>query len=287
MGGHHRDRTGYGEQCTLGGCGFAAPTPAHCRIGGGASPQALGGSTPRIEEPRNGRMTRVKPTGQFQSERSLTMPRKVFDKLTSGVGVILVVVLLIAGGLMTWGHSFANSNVHNQLAQQQILFPTATEINAVKAQYAKGGQAAVTDPEFPDAAVMIPALEPYAGQQLLTGAGAQVYADDFIAKHLYAMPYHGVYSLVSTASRIAKPGSAAATQLAGLETTVFQGTTLRGLLLEAYGFGTIATILLWGAIVSFIGAALLAVLVGLGFWHAARVPEEVEILTSHKVAAAA
>jgi hypothetical protein len=215
------------------------------------------------------------------------MKRKVFDKLASSVGVVLVAVLLIAGGLMTWGHSFANSNVHNQLAQQQIYFPTAKEIAAVKVEYAKGGQKAVTDPEFPNAALMIPALEPYAGQQLLTGKGAQVYANDFIGQHLYAMPLHGVYSAVSTAARAAKPGSKQATTMAALETTVFQGTTLRGLLLEAYGFGMIATILFWGALAAFIGAALLALFVGLGFWHAAQVPEEQEILTSHRVAATA
>ena len=129
------------------------------------------------------------------------MSRQVFDRLASGVGVVLVVVLLVAGGLLTWGHSFAQSNVHNQLAEQQISFPTATEINAVKAQYDKGGQKAVTDPEFPNAKLMIPALEPYAGQQLLSGKEAQVYANDFIGQHLYAMPLHGVYSQVSAAAR--------------------------------------------------------------------------------------
>jgi hypothetical protein len=211
------------------------------------------------------------------------MQRKVLDKLASSVGVILVIVLVVAGGLMTWGHSFASSNVHNQLAQQQIYFPKAAEINAVKVQYAKGGQKAVTDPEFPNAAVMIPALEPYAGQQLLTGSGARVYANDFIAMHLYAMPLHGVYSAVSTAARTAKPGTTAATSFAALETTVFQGTTLRGLLLEAYGFG----IMMWGAIAAFVGAAILALFVGLGFWHAAKVSEEEKVFTSNRVAAAA
>ena len=44
------------------------------------------------------------------------MSRKVFDKLTSAGGVVAVVVLLVAGGLLTWGHSFVNSNVHDQLA---------------------------------------------------------------------------------------------------------------------------------------------------------------------------
>src|SRR5579862_1172598 len=139
------------------------------------------------------------------------MQRKVFDRLASGVGAALVVILLVAGGLLVWGQSFASSNVHDQLAQQQISFPTKTEITAVKAQYAKGGQKAVTDPEFPNAKLMVPALEPYAGEQVLTGKQAQVYANDFIGQHLYAMPYHGVYSQISGAYMAAKPGSAQAT----------------------------------------------------------------------------
>jgi hypothetical protein len=207
------------------------------------------------------------------------MSRKIFDQLASGVGVVLVVILLVAGGLLVWGHSFAQSNVHNQLAQQQISFPTATEINAVKAQYDKGGQKAVTDPEFPNAKLMIPALEPYAGQQLLTGKEAQVYANDFIGQHLHAMPLHGIYSKVSTAARAAKPGSKQATELSSVEATVFQGTTLRGLLLEAYGFGTIATIMFWGVISSFALALIIAVLVGLGFWHAARTTEDARLMS--------
>ena len=51
------------------------------------------------------------------------MNRRVIDLLVSGAGAIVVVVLLVAGGLLLWGHSFANSNVHDQLAQQQIFFP--------------------------------------------------------------------------------------------------------------------------------------------------------------------
>jgi hypothetical protein len=202
------------------------------------------------------------------------MQRKAFDKLASGIGAALVVILLVAGGLLVWGHSFANSNVHSQLAQQQVYFPKQSEINAVKAQYAKGGQKAVTDPEFPNAKLMIAALEPYAGQQVTTGQEAQVYADDFIGQHLYAMPLHGVYSQVSTAARSAKPGSKQAAEMAALETTVFQGTTLRGMLLEAYAFGTIGTVMIWGAIAAFVGAALLLLLTGLGISHANRTSAE-------------
>jgi hypothetical protein len=70
----------------------------------------------------------------------------------------------------------------------------------------------------------------------------------------------------------------------GVVQTIFKGTTLRGLLLEAYAFSTVATIMLYGAITSFILAAVLAILailamlVGLGFWHAHRTSEETEML---------
>jgi len=194
------------------------------------------------------------------------MQRRVLDKLVSGTGALLVVLLLAAGGLLTWGASFDKSDVHNQLAQQEIYFPpasafkTATKNNTGEIQ-----------------ARMIPYLEKYAGQELLTGAQAEAYANHFIAYHLAAMPYGGVYSKVSAAALAAKPGSAQAAKLASLEGTVFQGTTLRGLLLEAYGFSTIGVIMMWAAVASFVGAIVMAILVGLGLMHARRTPTEEQI----------
>ena len=128
--------------------------------------------------------------------------------------------------------------------------------------------------EFPNAKLMVPALEPYAGQQVTTGKEAQVYANDFIGQHLYAMPYHGVYSQISGAYLGRKPGSAQATTLAALRQTAFMGTTLRGMLLEAYAFGTIGTVMFWGAIAAFVAAAILLILIGLGIWHANRTSAE-------------
>jgi hypothetical protein len=179
------------------------------------------------------------------------MSRKVFDVLASTGGLILVVVLLVAGGLLTWGHSFVNSNVHSQLARQEISFPPAAAF-----AHAKAGT------EITPA--MIPSVSQYAGQQLLTGSQAEAYADHFIAIHLSEMPYGGVYSKISAAA-IAAPTN---TSLKTLEQTSFQGTTLRGLLLEAYAFSTIGEIMLWGAIASFILALLMLGLVGFGFAHA-------------------
>jgi hypothetical protein len=191
------------------------------------------------------------------------MSRKVFDILASTGGVVVIIVLVIAGGLLTWGQSFVKSNVHDQLAQQQIYFPPQAAF-----AHAKAGTEITPS--------MIPSVSQYAGQQLTTGAQAKVYANDFIKVHLSEMPYGGVYSKVSAASMAAPTN----TKLAGLKATVFQGTTLRGLLLEAYAFSTIGSIMLFGAIAAFVAAAIIAVLVGLGFWHARRTSEETKLLHS-------
>jgi hypothetical protein len=188
------------------------------------------------------------------------MSRKAFDKLTSAGGVVAVVVLLVAGGLLTWGHSFVNSNVHSQLAQQQITFPP-------KAAFAHPKAGTEITPS------MIPSVSQYAGQQLLTGAQAKVYANDFIAVHLSELPSGGVYSKLSAAA-LANPKN---TQLQGLVQTSFKGTTLRGLLLEAYAFSEIGMIMMWGAIASFILALIMSVLVGLGLAHARRTEPEAQV----------
>ena len=65
------------------------------------------------------------------------------------------------------------------------------------------------------------------------------------------MPYNGVYAKVSAAA-MAHPTD---TKLQSEVQTVFRGTTLRGLLLEAYAFWKIGQIALIGAIVSFFMAA--------------------------------
>ena len=183
------------------------------------------------------------------------MRRKVFDILASIGGLVMVVTLVIAGALATWGYTFASNDVHNQLSQQQIVFPAK-------------GSAALASP------LIGPYLDQYAGQKLTTGAQAEAYADHFIAVHLSEMPLGGVYSNVSAAAK-ASPKDAA---LAAEVQTSFQGTTLRGLLLEAYAFSVFAELALWAAFASFALAFVMAMLVAFGFWHARRTPESAEIL---------
>jgi len=157
-----------------------------------------------------------------------------------------------------WGYSFANGQVHDQLIAQKIVFP-ATGNPQFKALPASD-QAA---------------MRSYAGQTLTTGAQAKTYADHFIAVHLAEMGQGKTYSQLSAAA-LAQPKN---TALAGLVQTVFRGTTLRSMLLEAYGFWMFGQIALFAAITSFIGAGLLLILSATGLVHSRRVPAETEVLT--------
>ena len=185
------------------------------------------------------------------------MKRRTFDILMATAGLFLAVTLIAAGGLLTWAHSFIGNEVHTQLAAQQIFFP-ANNSPAIKA------------PEFA-------AMHQYAGQQLTTGAQAEVYADHFIANHLNAIGGGKTYAQLS-AEAIAQPNNA---KLAAQVATVFKGETLRGLLLNAYAFGTMGMIAGIAAIAAFVAGAVMLVLSGLGLWHARRTAPEADILNSH------
>jgi len=185
------------------------------------------------------------------------MKRRTFDLLMSVAGLILAATLAVAGGLALWGHNFIGNEVRTQLAAQQIFFPPANS-------------PAVAKPEFA-------AMRQYGGQQLTTGAQAEVYADHFIANHLKVIGGGKTYAQLS-AEAIAKPAD---TALAGQVATVFKGETLRGLLLNAYAFGTMGTIAGIAAIAAFIAAAIMLLLGGLGLVHARRVTPGTEIMPGH------
>jgi hypothetical protein len=181
------------------------------------------------------------------------MRRRTFDALATAAGLVIAIVMLVAGVLLGWGHSFVSSEVHTQLAAQKIFFPPA-------------GSPAIKAPEFA-------AMHQYAGQQMTTGAQAEVYADHFIANHLKAIGGGKTYAQLSAES-LAQPKNAA---LAAQVQTVFRGETLRGLLLNAYAFGKIATIMGIAEIAAFVGAALMLILSALGFVHGRRTSPEAEI----------
>lgn len=170
--------------------------------------------------------------------------RKVVDTVLSAIGVIAMVVLLALGGIAWWAYSFTTSSVSNELAAQKIYFPTA-------------GSPALASP------AVGPYLNQYAGQQLLTGPQAKAYADHFIAVHLSEIAGGQTYAQVSSRA-LANPSN---TQLKQQAQTLFQGETLRGLLLNAYAFWTVGYIAQIAAFVCFVAAGVMAVLTVLGFWH--------------------
>src|SRR6478735_2565901 len=105
--------------------------------------------------------------------------RSTLDRLISWAGMLLGLVLLVAGGLLTWGYFFITDEVHDQLAAQKITMPT--------------DKTGLADLPPDDRA----ALEPYAGEQMTTGKQAQAYADHYIAVHLGGVADGKTYSEVS------------------------------------------------------------------------------------------
>jgi hypothetical protein len=89
---------------------------------------------------------------------------------------------------------------------------------------------------------------------LTTGEQARVYANSFIGVHLSEVAGGLTYSQMSAKAQ-ANPTD---TKIAGQVATLFKGETLRGLLLNAYGWWTIGTYALYAAIG--LGVAALVVL---------------------------
>jgi hypothetical protein len=185
------------------------------------------------------------------------MRRRTFDAIATIAGLVIAAVMILAGVLLGWGHSFVTSEVHTQLAAQKIVFPASNS-------------PAITALPKADAT----AMSKYAGQLMTTGAQAETYADHFIAVHLVKIGGGLTYSQLSGKS-LADPKNAA---LAGQVQTVFRGETLRGLLLNAYAFGKIAQIMLIAAFAAFAAAALMLILSAFGLVHLRRVAPEAEVL---------
>lgn len=155
--------------------------------------------------------------------------------------------LLVSGALAWYGYNFATNSVKNELAEQKIFFPP------------KDSPALTALPEADQKE-----MNKYAGQQLLTGEQAKVYANNFINVHLKKVANGKTYAEISTEAQ-KDPTN---TTLQNQKTTLFQGETLRGLLLgSGYAYWTFGMIAKYVAIVAFIGAGVMAVLVWLGLIH--------------------
>jgi hypothetical protein len=145
------------------------------------------------------------------------------------VAAVAALGMIVAGALALVGGNYAKDVVHDQLAPQKIFFPP------------KGS------PE------LLAGVKQYAGQQLTNGDQAKAYANNFIGEHLKKIAGGKTYAEVSGAA-LKDPKNQTLQQQ---KTSLFQGETLRGLLLNAWGWsfvGTIATIA--GIVLIALGAIL-------------------------------
>ena len=182
------------------------------------------------------------------------MKRKTFDKIVTVIGAGLTVFLFIITGLVNWGASFASDSVADQLKQQSITMPGASQI----------------DPKAPADAKAYAAKRE--GELMSTGKDAQIYAEYYIGYHLSFDP---TYAEASAAAMKAT-GEDKIAKEATME-KVFRGEMLRGTLLTAYAFGTLGDLAGIGAIAALLGALLMLVLTIAGAIHLRRTPDSATI----------
>ena len=177
--------------------------------------------------------------------------RKAIDKVFIILGIAITVSLLVMGGLAWYGYSFATTMVKDELSQQKIFFPPKDSPALAALPQADRDQ-----------------VSKYAGQQLTNGNQAKVYANNFINVHLQEIADGKTYAQVS-AEAMKDPTNA---KLQAQKATLFQGETLRGLLLgSGYAYWTFGMIAMYAAIAAFIGAGIMTILVWLGIIHLAKI----------------
>jgi hypothetical protein len=191
------------------------------------------------------------------------MKRRTLDIIFAVGGLLVALLILVLGLVLQNQANFAKDYVHNQLAEQKITF---TPANFLKADENN------------------PCLKKYAAKPLATGKQAECYANHYIGVHVALINNGKTYSETSTDARnldtqlaampdqttaAAKKLAAQAQDLHGKATTLFQGETLRGLLLTSYGFSIFGDRAQQAADVCFALALVLFLAAIAGFIHAA------------------
>ncbi|HKU18612.1 MAG TPA: hypothetical protein VJP80_05030 [Candidatus Saccharimonadales bacterium] len=170
--------------------------------------------------------------------------RQAIDKVFILLGVMAVIVLLGGSALGWYGYRFATNEVRTELSAQKVYFPPK-------------GSSALDPAEFPT-------LQKYAGQLVDNGPKAKAYANDFIAVHLQKVAAGKTYAEVSTLA-LQNPSDP---KLQQQKATLFQGETLRGLLLgDGYAYWTFGMMALYASMSALAAAAVMAMLVLLGVRH--------------------
>lgn len=148
------------------------------------------------------------------------------------IQAVMVLVLAFCSGFLFYEGAYVTGQVHDELAAQKIFFPPSSTIKA-------GG--ALDPAEFPQE------IRDQAGNQVIDGNQARIYANDFIGKHLLGVANGQTYAQVSSLAQ-ADPTN---TTLQGQVATLFKGEMLRATLLNSYGWWTL------GLYATYVGIGLL------------------------------
>lgn len=201
------------------------------------------------------------------------MKRRTLDLIFATGGVFIALLIVVLGLVLQNQANFAKDYVHDQLAQQKITFTPAKFLAADENN---------------------PCLKKNAGKALVTGHQAECYANHYIGVHVTQINDGKTYSQTSGDARaldsqlaaMTDKNSAAAKQLAaqaevlhGKATTLFQGETLRGLLLTSYGFSIFGERAEQAALVCFALVLILFLAAIAGFIHATSKSAERPILS--------
>src|SRR3989344_1713398 len=179
-----------------------------------------------------------------QGAKMAKAQRKTIDTIFVLLGLASTVVLLVVSGLSWWGYNFATTSVRTELSAQRIYFPPK-------------GSPALDPAEYPG-------LQKYGGQLVDDGPKAKAYANEFIGKHLEKVAGGKTYSEVSALAMKDPTNETLQKQ----KQTLFQGETLRGLLLgDGYAYWTFGILAMYASVASFVGAGIMALLVLLGLRH--------------------
>ena len=194
------------------------------------------------------------PVSENGAKNVVRPDRRFIDLMISWSGGVMALLLIALGAAAIFGGSFALSNVRDRLAPQNITFPPAKAMSPQeKAE-----------------------LGMFAGAKVDTGVEAEAFSR-YIGGHLAEVNEGATYSETSSESRafaaeFGENPTAAETatmaELSGKVDTLFRGETLRGMLLNAYGWWTVGVITMWAGIGAALAGLLLAIFVVLGFRHA-------------------
>ena len=175
------------------------------------------------------------------------MNRKVWDQIVSASAAVVAVALIVLGASAIYGGNFGRDNVQSRLEPEKVTFAPFDAMTPEEQQ----------------------TIGEFAGQQVTTGPQAEAFAQ-YIAGHLAGVNDGKTYAETSAAARAEGLDPDTAAELSAKADTLFKGETLRAIMLNAYGWWTVATIALYAGYAMVALGIILGVLALLGFRHAKR-----------------